>query len=331
MLELGISEQEPDPPGGYYTRDPAGKLTGRAFEYANFRFFARLAQMVPGDVQLAQARDLFAEAVRFGVTSIQNMAIGNREELAALLRRAESPIRFRVIDFALTSPTMPWKRPASRLAGNVTVGGMKWIIDGTPIERSCAMREPYADEPHTRGDEDFSQAEMQAMLRQSLDTGEQLLVHIVGDRGVEDLIKAMMATGGPSVWSQRRVRVEHGEGIVPDLIPKVKELGIIVVQNPVHFTIGDLLRTRYGASRALQMQPVKSLLEARIPLAIGSDGPLNPYVNIMYASANPFKPGESLTRQQAVVAYTLQSAYAEFAEKEKGSLEPGKLADVVVL
>ena len=72
-------------------------------------------------------------------------------------------------------------------------------------------------------------------------------------------------------------------------------------------------------------------MEAGIPLAIGSDGPLNPYLNVMLASNDPSRPRESLTREQAVIAYTLASAYAEFAEKDKGSLEPGKLADLAVL
>jgi predicted amidohydrolase YtcJ len=73
------------------------------------------------------------------------------------------------------------------------------------------------------------------------------------------------------------------------------------------------------------------LLAAGIPVALGSDGPMNPYLNIMLASLHPNRPSEAITREQAVIAYTLTSAYAEFAEKDKGSLEPGKLADLAVL
>jgi predicted amidohydrolase YtcJ len=85
----------------------------------------------------------------------------------------------------------------------------------------------------------------------------------------------------------------------------------------------------YAAFR--EMQPLRSLLDAGIPLAFGSDGPNNPYLNIMLASTYPGKPTEAITREQAVIAYTLTSAYAEFAEKVKGSLEPGKFADLAVL
>lgn len=79
------------------------------------------------------------------------------------------------------------------------------------------------------------------------------------------------------------------------------------------------------------MQLLRSLLDSGIPVALGSDGPINPYLNIMFASTYPGKPTEALTREQAVTAYTLTSAYAEFAEKDKGSLEVGKLADLAVL
>jgi predicted amidohydrolase YtcJ len=93
---------------------------------------------------------------------------------------------------------------------------------------------------------------------------------------------------------------------------------------------------RYGPERTALLLPFRSLLEAGIPLAIATDGvpnipPLNPYLNIMLASAYPGKPGESLTREQAVIAFTRTAAYAEFAENSKGTLEPGKFADLAVL
>jgi len=117
---------------------------------------------------------------------------------------------------------------------------------------------------------------------------------------------------------------------MPDLVSQTKNLGVIVVENPTHVTIRELLVKRFGLERANELQPFRSLLEAGIRLA-GSDGPNNPYLNIMLASIYPGKPKEAVTREQAVIAYTLTSAYAEFAEKDKGSLEPGKLADLAVL
>ena len=106
----------------------------------------------------------------------------------------------------------------------------------------------------------------------------------------------------------------------------------MVVQNPTH-----LAAVRMSPSLAKDLwegteaQPLRSLLTAGIPVALGSDGPTNPYLNIMLASLHPDRPSEAITREQAVIAYTLTSAYAEFAEKDKGSLEPGKVADLAVL
>ena len=330
MRTIGIADREPDPPGGFFTRGTDGKLTGRALEYANFLLFAKLQQMTSPESAQKQATQFLHDALRFGITSVQTMAIGCRDETAALLRRTTSPIRIRIINFLLDGPRTPVAAPQLRSAGNVTVGGLKWILDGTPIERSCALRAPYAD-ANTSGIEDFSEPDMEAMLREALRSDEPLLVHAVGDRAVQDFLTAMAATGGSAVWFKRRVRIEHGEGIMSDLIPQVKAMGILVVQNPTHFTLGELFRKRYGAERAADSQPVQSLVRAGIPLALGSDGPMNPYLNVMFAIANPNRPRESLTREQAITAYTRTAAYAEFAENDKGSLEPGKLADLAVL
>jgi predicted amidohydrolase YtcJ len=213
----------------------------------------------------------------------------------------------------------------------ITVSGTKWVLDGSPIESSAALRKPYTDQPNTSGWMNFNEKEMEAMLRESLKNDDQLLVHVVGDRTTETFLTAMEATGGKAIWEKRRVRIEHGDGVMQDLVSRTKDLGVVVVQNPTHVTIRELLLKRYGPERTEQVSLFRSLLEAGIPLAFGSDGPNNPYLNIMLASIYPGKPKEALTREQAVIAYTLTSAYAEFAENDKGSLQPGKLADLAVL
>ena len=123
---------------------------------------------------------------------------------------------------------------------------------------------------------------------------------------------------------------------MPDLIPRAERLGLIVVQNPMHFTFGELFLRRLGPERLAVFQPFRSLLDSGIPLVIASDGVtdtalLNPYLNIMLATGYPGKPQQSLTLLQALKAYTETAAYAEFAENSKGRLEPGKLADLAVL
>ena len=337
LAKLGVKEDEPDPLGGRFVRSAeTGKLTGLAYEYAKFRLDLRRTAMATDEEALQQTRDFLKEAVRLGITSVQSMSMpGGTERCVALYGKAPTPIRMRVIRMSRTGPNgrdiqvgreLP-KKPSTL----VTVSGTKWVLDGSPIERSAAMRKPYADRPDTSGWLDFSESEMEAMLRESLQSGDQLLVHAVGDRTNQTFLSAMEATGGKEVWSKRRVRIEHGDGIMPDLITRARELGVVVVENPTHFTLRELFVKRYGLERADQMQPFRSLLEAGLPIAIGSDGPNNPYLNIMLASVYPGKPQEAISREQAVTAYTLTAAYAEFAEKEKGSLELGKLADLAVL
>jgi predicted amidohydrolase YtcJ len=130
-------------------------------------------------------------------------------------------------------------------------------------------------------------------------------------------------------WREMRVRIEHGDGVVGDLIRRADDLGVVVVQNPTHFSLVELVAARYGADTSFF--PLRTLLEQGVPIALGSDGPFNPYLNIMLASLDPARPTEALTREQAVEAYTHGSAYAAFVEGERGRLVPGQLADLAVL
>jgi predicted amidohydrolase YtcJ len=102
---------------------------------------------------------------------------------------------------------------------------------------------------------------------------------------------------------------------------------VIVAVNPAHFAEPEIFHRRYGT----RYFPMRSLVEANIPVAVGSDGPMNPFLNIMFATTHPYNREEAISRRQAVEAYTRGSAYAEFAEKEKGTVTRGKLADLTVL
>jgi hypothetical protein len=207
------------------------------------------------------------------------------------------------------------------------------MLDGTPVEGTFARR----DDPATVGyfvlheQLTFPKDQLAAMLRETLHDRDQLLVHVSAYPPAAAMVNAMQSAGGAQVWAKQRVRFEHGDGLTSDLIPRVKALGIVVVQNPSHLTVANLNPALRSMFEDLKLQPLRSLLVAGVPLALGSDGPTNPYLNIMFATVDPNRPSEALTREQAVVAYTLTSAYAEFAEKDKGTLEPGKLADLAVL
>lgn len=171
------------------------------------------------------------------------------------------------------------------------------------------------------------------MLSESLKSGDQLLVHVTGYQSSAAMLDAMEAAGGKNVWADRRVRFEHGDALFPNLIPRVKALGIVVVAQGTHLDMTENDPEAMPRIRAEESQPMRSLLAAGIPLALSSDedGESNPFLEIMLATSHPNHPSEAITREQAVIAYTLTAAYAEFAETEKGSLEPGKFADLAVL
>lgn len=173
---------------------------------------------------------------------------------------------------------------------------------------------------------DVPTSEIAAMLSESLRNEDQLMVHVGGSLATRAMLDAMDAAGGPAVWSSRRVRFEHGDGLLPELIPRAKNLGIVVIVNPTHLEVGQRA-TRENLAR---LKPFRSLLSAGIPVALGSDGPFNPFLNIMLASTFHDRPSEAVTREQAVIAYTRTAAYSEFME-QKGTLEAGKLADLAVL
>ncbi len=119
--------------------------------------------------------------------------------------------------------------------------------------------------------------------------------------------------------------------VTRDDLQTLKELGIVVVQNPLHLALADLMKQRLGTTRTKYLQAMRSLIDNGIPLALGSDGPPNPFLNLMFATVHPDNPPEAITLEEAVIAYTHGSAYAEFSEGDKGTLAAGKLADLAVL
>jgi predicted amidohydrolase YtcJ len=342
LSKLGFHDRQPDPMAGQFEKSSGGKLTGLVREYAVLQVNRQLADLTRDSDAVLQLRDFFSEAVKFGITTLQDMSDALAPaRCVALLERVPVSIRVRVMRMPMTSPQGRDTREGLVVPRHptplITVSGAKWMLDGTPLEGTFAARsadnEPSKDPPHMFIRDlglSMPRNELPAMLQESLNNDDQLMLHVSGYPAAVAMLGAMDSSGGPAVWAARRVRFEHGDGLFPDLIPRVKALGIVVVQNPSHLTIVSDF-PRIDPRQFDKAQPLRSLLAAGIPVALGSDGPLNPFLNIMFATLHSNQPSEAITREQAVVAYTRTSAYAEFAETEKGTLEPGKLADLVVL
>ena len=339
LRAYGVAEEQKDPFGGRFERDAAGRLTGVVREYAGLDMARTAADAVPEAAAVQQLRETLDEAKAFGITTIQDMSNAMTPARAvALFEKVPAPIRLRVmrmpgtsvgsrnIDEGVGSPRHP--------SPLITVSGTKWMIDGVPIEGTFTPRDAVHMPPAPPFDEIFRNlpltfpvTEIAAMLRESVANNDQLLVHVSGYLAAKAMLDAMDASGGPAFWRARRVRFEHGDGVFPDLYARVKDYGIVVVQNPSHF-MGLRLSDRSAFDLS---QPLKSLLAAGIPVALGSDGPTNPFLNILFATIHANHPSEAITREQAVIAYTLTSAYAEFTEKDKGTIAVEKLADLAVL
>lgn len=350
MRALEVSETEGDPRGGFFGRMPDGKtLTGLAHEYAVYGLTRRLALLAPPDVHIAAYREFARTAAAFGITSVQAMMVSYPAERAAdLLARAKLPIRVRVIPVPIERPDELGCRSSAPM---VLCSGVKYIVDGTPIERLMYLRAPYNDLPASRGRLNFNP---HFLVEPRLVAARvQPMFHVVGDAALDAILEQLDATStvtkesirdpGPggsggsirqreyrAQWHGLRPRLEHADMLEPGHFELAKKLGVVVVQNPAHFMIPDVFRARLG-DRVKRTAMVKSILRAGIPFALGSDGPLNPFQNIMFATMNPTNPTEALTVDDALAAYTQGAAYAEMRESEKGRLARGMLADLAIL
>ncbi|HYL01984.1 MAG TPA: amidohydrolase [Steroidobacteraceae bacterium] len=345
---LGIDDRIEDPIGGRWGRDVAGRLTGQAYESAATLVARRAAAMDPNAaLEAANMRRTADTYIRWGVTSVDLMAQeATLEGVRAALERARVPIRWTVYAWGLPQTAIEdaWREVDT--AGGVwpaltRLGGSKWILDGSPLDRGAYLLEDYADQPGWRGRCDFTEVQLGEILGGALASSHQVALHTVGDGTAEMVLRVMEKLAPASQWREVRVRMEHGDGVYGDRIARTANLGIVIVQNPVH--LGRFLvdggqtyqEARWGA-RAAQFQQLKSLLAAGVRLGFGSDssnaGPdANPFLNIRIASSDPLHPDEAITREEALIAYTAGSAYAERQEEIKGKIKPGLVADWAVL
>ncbi|HEX7020319.1 MAG TPA: amidohydrolase [Gemmatimonadaceae bacterium] len=337
LRKLGITDDVRDPIGGHYFRDGHGHLSGRFDDYAEWGVLRRFYSAMPDPVLIHGLRRYASEALRNGVTSVQDMnGYLDPATIERVFRRARLPLRVRIIPYPIPDAHSLRAREFDgvprRLTALTTVSGVKWILDGTPIEHGSFMREPYADRPESRGALQFPVDTIRAILARALATRAPLHLHVTGD-STPRLVFALMRELAPdSMWRPLCVRFEHGDWVSADLLRTARQLGVVIVQNPSHMMLDPaMVRARFGRVPD-EFQTAREGLANGVPLAFGSDGaPRSPFVQLMFAITSPLHPAEAFTREEAVTAYTRGSAYAEFAEREKGTLAPGMLADLAVL
>jgi predicted amidohydrolase YtcJ len=345
LRALGLTDASPNPPGGSFDRDSSGAMTGIARESAETLLYRVMTKDMDG-ASIAPAVDAMAKQyLAWGVTDIHLMATGPAlDQTLAALSASTTPISWTVYGWGYPATPLDtvWSEVAdARTPENVRMGGVKWVLDGTPIERGALLREDYADQPGWRGVSNFSDADLDIILSAALAKPEQIALHVAGDGELARLIAAMEAKAPAAQWNAKRVRIEHGDGLAPDLRQRAVALGLVIIQNPLHFDPSPMnpsatapTGTRYSPARAANLFPMKSLIADGIPLAMGSDAGgdgANPWLNIMLASIHPMNPQEALTVEQGLLAYTSGGAYAEGEEAERGMIRVGMEADLALL
>ena len=329
LKALGVAEDVADPIGGWWGRDAQGRLDGHAYEAAED---LELRAAPPDRTRLAAEFKAAGERYAgWGVTSIHLMNSGSPLGVTLeALAQAQTAQDWTVYAWAGAVPTIDaaWQAiTAATPPSGVRVEGPKWVLDGTPLELNALRREPYPNRAGWRGRSNHSDEQLRQILSKALHSPRQLALHVVGDAEADRVVAAMLALAPASAWHAKRVRIEHGDGIRADTLARAASMGLIVVQNPTHFPPPS---PALAGPRPL----LASLARAGVVLALGSDGgpdEQNPFLNIMLASSYASAPEEALSREQALLAYTLGGAVAGRNEASTGRLMPGRVANLAVL
>jgi len=345
----GITKDTQAPAGGEIVKDPeTGEPTGILKDAAADLITAK----IPGPSfaeKLEAAEASLRYAAENGVTSVHEMAdAASFEVFEELLRRNALTARVHVYipiteveTFARLNLKSPSGSPYLKLAG------LKGFVDGSLGSATAYFFEPYADNPSTSGllhGQMFPEGIMEKRIMEADRAGLQLAIHAIGDKAnslLLDMYEKAVAANGPR---DRRWRVEHAQHMRPQDIARFGRLGLVAAVQPYHLIDdGRWAETKIGPARARTTYAFNSLWRAGATLAFGSDwtvAPMSPVLGIYAAvtrrtldGKNPggWIPEERISVEEAVRAYTLNGAYVEFAETAKGTIEAGKLADLVVL
>lgn len=346
LRAAGISSTSANPAGGQFDRGPDGALTGIVRETA----VAAIERHIPQPTMRQRQRALtlaLDDAACHGLTSVQDFSPGWQNFLAlqAMERDGRLPIRVTEwLTFNDPVETLQRERGSHPHADRMLHTAMlKGFMDGSLGSRTASMLAPYADDPGNSGIPRYSQGDLNRMTIQRAQAGFQIGFHAIGDRANRMALDAF-AAAEQAVPNARvlRFRIEHAQVVAPDDFQRFHDLGVIASMQPNHL-LTDMrwAQARLGPSRVPYSYAWKSFLDHDVPLAFGTDYPVEPVTPFrgLYAAVTrsneagtqSYDPGQRLTLGQALYAYTQGSAYAQFAEQWKGVLAPGYVADLDVL
>jgi len=351
LANVTVASREPQ--GGKIDRDETGTPNGILRETARDAVKAVIPKL--NHEQSRRALELALEDLAsHGVTSAQDNSSWEDFQIYEEFER-EGKLTARIsewLPFDDSIDALNSKRNAHRSSDDMLHTGMlKGFMDGSLGSKTAALIEPYSDDPKNSGLPQYDKAKLESMTKERVLAGYQIGFHAIGDKGVQMALdafaeaekaakdgKVAAADGG----TDYRLRVEHAQVTTPLQIARFKELKVIASMQPNHLlTDMNWAESRLGPKRAAHSYAWAEFLRRGVVLAFGTDYPVEPvtpfrglYCAVTRESENGKKsyyPDQKITIEQALAAYTTGSAFAEFDEKQKGKLDPGMLADFVVL
>jgi predicted amidohydrolase YtcJ len=368
LAAAGITGKTIPPQCGAIDLDANGQPTGILRESAK-----SLVERVippPGHVERRRGDELaIADALAHGVTSVQDFSDWDDFLIFEQLEK-EGDLNLRISEW------IPFRAPLPNLIKMrnhhdandpmLHTGMLKGFMDGSLGSRTAAMKAPYSDDPGNTGLPQYTQTQLNEMAVERAHAGFQIGFHAIGDKASAMALEALTQANSASVSpffcrppGQKpkpmdekmacpaqhypgRNRIEHAQVVDPADIPRFKQLGVIASMQPSHLlTDMNWAEARLGPQRAAYSYAWKAFLDAGVPLAFGTDYPVEPITPMrgLYAAVTrmneagtrTYFPENKITRGQALYAYTQGSAYAEFAEKHKGKLIPGYDADFILV
>jgi predicted amidohydrolase YtcJ len=337
-----ITRDTPDPAGGKIDRDADGNPTGIVREGPATSLLFRI---IPPPTTEQRRKALLlaqADALSHGVTSVEDLSSWDDFLVLESLEKSNQ-LHLRVSEWlAFDTPVETLKQHRSAHPQDdplLHTGMLKGFMDGSLGSRTAALAAPYSDDPKNSGIPRYDQPRLNTMAKERAEAGFQLGFHAIGDRANHMALEAFTFAG---VIPVRRFRIEHAQVLLPADFDLYQKLGIIASMQPSHLlTDMNWAEARLGPERAKYSYAWRSMLSHNIPLAFGTDYPVesvNPFRGLYAAitrmndaGTKTYEPQEKLTLDEAIYAYTQGSAYADFREKEKGRLEPGFLADFIIL
>lgn len=346
----GITAKTPDPAGGVIVRDAQGNPTG-ALKDAALLLMYKVIPPLSHEQRMKAVKRAMAYAASLGVTSIQHMD-PNYADIAVyseLLRQGELTVRIYAAPLITEGVDDQVKIGISHAFGGpyLRIGAVKAFADGSVGSRTAYFFEPYSDQPENRG---LLGAQMQplSLMRDRMlkadAAGLQICTHAIGDQAISTVLDLYHDVVRTNRGSDHRFRIEHAQHMAAKDFDRFAQLDVIASVQPYQaIDDGRWVEARIGHDRASRTYAFRTFLNHGVHLAFGTDWdvvPLNPlltvYAAVTRATLDGRYPGgwfpeQKLTVAEAVEAYTMGSAYAEFQEQEKGSITPGKLADMVIL